>query len=539
MLAIGILLIISPVLAYETQCNEENVAFKISGESNAHAAHWDFGDGYDNVCMFYGEGHECRDFDDNGDFDNKVIRLTDFENAHVERNDFTTPGYIDVCFGNAKCSYKDSCLDSEDCIASIKQDSNSQIGECDFYDIQLCCSSLCEVERAFWSLNGDTKVSSVNEEDVVLLVIEGSEGCNEINESISLKIYENPLDEVHSVNVDFDQDNKIEWPWEAQRDCGIGCIGDPDFYFEVKLFDITTRSEVPDLVVFPEDSSTSDCGDGQITGKEICDVKDVNNPNDDIFVSNLECNDQQGWNGTLKCDACLRIDTGTCVGGAGSCGNGVLNPGEVCDGNEYFGDINFCQEISGGLIGDLACNNCDYNVNSCIFVSGGGERCDSCSECDDLFGVGDCQQSICVQGCPGRGSCYYDSGIGEDCKSCALIDACNDYTNQEDCEFDRCVLQGNNACEWVNGACKENKNCEWDCNGIYTSCVNGYAQKVDICRLISGDCSALGDNPAVNYPDTLVCVEYSDEVDFPVFSFFNMFISLILLLGYYLGRKSR
>ncbi len=525
---------------FSESCNDENIVYRANREHNAHVSVWNASGNYLNACFEGDSGHECTDFDGDGANDNVVFRVNRDKNAHVEEKDEHTDGYKDLCFGGVECSYKEECDISigEECFGSMKKTKNSHVGTCDEFQTKICCSPGCRIgfDDVYWSVNGVNMVSSVNEKDVVLMVVDGTSGCGEINNvSLKIKMESSVADNVLSVKTDFDEDGKIRYAWQARRHCdkhALQCVVDPIFYFEASFGGHVIQSD--EIVVRPEGSEESECGDGLINGIEICDIGSLNSNNDDVLVHNLRCSDQFGWNGTLTCDGCAKLDTSSCSGVSGSCGNNVLNPGESCDGSEYFGDFNTCNELKGILSGELKCENCEYDSIKCILPDGYGEKCTSCSKCDDLFS-NDCSQNVCVNACPGIGSCYYDSGVGEDCKSCQLVTKCEDYTNDLDCDVDRCVLLLDKPCTWEDGKCKENDKCSWNCDDVYSGCVNGVKNKVSACSLVSGDCNAISDNPARNYPDEVVCLEF--EEDFPVFGWFNLIISIFLLISYYFIKK--
>jgi len=370
------------------------------------------------------------------------------------------------------------------------------------------------------------------------MVVKGNEVCSNFDLNLKVKMARS-IGHVFNIDTSFDGNGEVKFGWQARRHCDqdpISCLSDPSFFFDADFRGNIFRSEEPNLVVSPEGIDVAECGDGDITGREICDIGSSSDNSDDIFVHNLDCSDQADWSGDLTCDGCVRIDTSSCSGDSGSCGDDELNPGESCDGDEFFNDMNECNDLKSSLDGDLECINCQYNSNQCDLITetGGGERCTSCSKCDNLFG-GDCNQNVCVNACPGPGSCYYDSGIGEDCKSCHTITRCEDYTNELDCEIDRCVLLLDNPCEWTGNTCKENNKCSWNCDNVYSVCVNGVKTKVGSCSLSSGDCNAIVDNPALNYPNEVICLELEEE--FPVFTWVNVVLSIVLLIGYYFWRR--
>ena len=112
------------------------------------------------------------------------------------------------------------------------------------------------------------------------------------------------------------------------------------------------------------------CGNGAIDPGEVCDGSNL---------GGQTCESQGRGAGTLVCNAdCSGFDTSGCGGGAPICGNGILESGEVCDdGNVVNGDgcsnsckIEFC--------GDNLCN--------------GAETCSTCPTdcgiCSPGIGVG-------------------------------------------------------------------------------------------------------------------------------------------------------
>lgn len=63
--------------------------------------------------------------------------------------------------------------------------------------------------------------------------------------------------------------------------------------------------------------------------------------------------------------------TTTTTSGGSNCGNGVQEPGEQCDGND-FGGVTGCQQLGFGG-GTLACDpvNCTFDTSNCIPDMGG------------------------------------------------------------------------------------------------------------------------------------------------------------------------
>lgn len=523
--------LVSSDAQFNTICEQEHIIYRTTGLKNAHVAvAEDTSDGYFDVCSISDSGHECIDFNSDSLNDNVVFRIGSerTKNAHVEANYLETTGYEDLCFGSVECTYKTECEEQEECFGSIFREENSHVGDCNAYDTKICCTPGCRVLDAFWSKNGVNQITTANEEEVVFMVVKGTSACSNIG-NVNLKVYKSALEQVLSVNAQFEESGRMLYAWETKRHCST-CVTDPNFYFEVNYLGNKLRSKTPDLTVLEENSVETECGDGRITGNEICDIGLKSDNSDDIFVRNLKCEDG-GWTGSLTCNSCTKINTSSCQGASGSCGDNTLNPGEICDGNKFLKDLDSCSDLKSDLSGNLECRNCQYNSSQCKVPDISSSRCNSCSQCDNLFSDS-CTQNVCVNACGGPGSCYYALGSGEDCKSCQLVTTCEDYTNELDCEIDRCILLLDKPCEWDNGICKENDKCTWNCNSIYSECINGERSKTGTCSLVSGNCNAILDNPALNYPDSSVCIEL--EEDFPVFSLFNIIISLSLITSFYL-----
>lgn len=533
---ISLIAISSALVEFGVVCEDENIVYKMDKLDNAHVALWNISkDGYLNVCYGEDSGHECVDFNDDGINDNIIFRvgLNRDVNAHVEESGLNTSGYKDLCFGGVECNYKNECDQDEECFGSIFRSKNSHVGDCDAYYTKICCIPGCRIEELFWSKNGVNRISSVNEDDIVFMVVKGSNACKDIDVNLKVKQIAS-VGSILSINTSFNDDSNVEMSWRARRHCdkhALFCSIDPSFYFEVKLFGNTKKSD--DLVVKQKGSVVSECGDGRITGREICDINSKLDNSDDIFVQNMKCGDV-GWNGSLTCHGCYKINTSSCQGPSGRCGDNKLNQGEMCDGDTFFRNFDSCNELKSDLNGELTCQRCQYSSDSCNLPDTGGVRCGSCDKCDNLFSAS-CTQSVCINACGGPGSCYYDPGIGEDCKSCRLVTSCEDYTNELDCEIDRCLIILDNPCEWIEQGCRENKKCTWQCENVYSECINGVRSKVGTCRLLSGDCNVLLDNPAINYPEEITCFEA--EEDFPAFTWLNVIIGATLIVCYYIIRK--
>ncbi len=110
-----------------------------------------------------------------------------------------------------------------------------------------------------------------------------------------------------------------------------------------------------------EESTRPVCGNGQIETGEICDVF-VNVP-----CSYYDANTK--WiSGKPGCSSDCKLTQGSCVASnvQNTCGNGALDAGEACDGT-LFADANVsCETLVGaGATGTVACVGCAVSTAGC------------------------------------------------------------------------------------------------------------------------------------------------------------------------------
>jgi MYXO-CTERM domain-containing protein len=121
------------------------------------------------------------------------------------------------------------------------------------------------------------------------------------------------------------------------------------------------------------------CGDGSINGSEECDssASPSIKPGDSC-ASKLGV----GYTGSLSCDGSCKLVTSACVAPP-SCGNGVKDPSEQCEGSDLGGKG--CADIKGtGWSGTLKCTgSCTYDTTSCSFDWGIKNLSGACSMSGD------------------------------------------------------------------------------------------------------------------------------------------------------------
>jgi hypothetical protein len=128
------------------------------------------------------------------------------------------------------------------------------------------------------------------------------------------------------------------------------------------------------------------CGNGSIDPDEDCD-------GDNIGYATCEL---LGWTGgTLSCDDNCDFDESQCTGTPPElCGNGAIDPGEDCDGDELGSAT--CQSLGQGFTGGaLSCADCEFDTSQCtsdVPDPCGNGQLDDDEDCDgDLLGGSTCE----------------------------------------------------------------------------------------------------------------------------------------------------
>ncbi len=143
----------------------------------------------------------------------------------------------------------------------------------------------------------------------------------------------------------------------------------------------------------------------------------------------------QGNNSNSNANTNTNSNTNTNTNGNGnsaSCGNGIKEAGESCDGQDLGGQT--CEGLGQGFVGgQLAClPSCDFDLSGCTApgcgngLVEGNEECDDGNESDTDACLSNCRSALCGDGFVWAGQEECDAG-GVDSAAC-----------DEDCSLPQC-----------------------------------------------------------------------------------------------------
>lgn len=245
------------------------------------------------------------------------------------------------------------------------------------------------------------------------------------------------------------------------------------------------------------------CGNGEINEGEDCEPG--------LFGEIDACTDYEEFTGgQLRCDPnTCQLDTSQCTE-APTCGNGRIDPGETCDGDNFGNLTGACTDYDNSFTGgDLSCtDSCQISTDTCQGVPGGtcgdgvlnvGEECESgnfgniaaCSDIPEFTGgelsCTNCEldTSQCTVG-PECGNGYIDQGETCDGDNFDGIDSglCSDYSS----DFETGQLSCTSSCQIDTSSCQE-----------APTCGNGRIDSGEACdgtnlNGVSDSCSAYSDD---------------------------------------------
>lgn len=208
----------------------------------------------------------------------------------------------------------------------------------------------------------------------------------------------------------------------------------------------------------------SSCGNGIVDPGEQCDGADLRG---------LSCTTVDPFfaGGTLACATNCTLETGRCT--HGTCGNGVVDPGEDCEPSNFtFFQCKNLPNITGDALVECSVSTCRYDLSNCSSspapVCGNGIR-ESGEQCDGDDWLWRACTEHSTENTGGRLSC--------DQVTCQL-----DFTQCTRCDGSRCgdgVINGSEQCDGTNlgtHSCLDlnrlfgTVSCLSNCNVDYSKC---------------------------------------------------------------------
>jgi len=117
------------------------------------------------------------------------------------------------------------------------------------------------------------------------------------------------------------------------------------------------------------------CGNGTLETNEAC---------EGFELRNKTCLSEGFDRGTISCSSSCTLDTSRCS----RCGDGRISGDEVCDtnaadgGDHLFGGKTCATQVDAGSIGELQCSACtNISASQCRFPPGRGEPCSTLAQC--------------------------------------------------------------------------------------------------------------------------------------------------------------
>jgi hypothetical protein len=405
--------------------NSNQRILRISSSSNAHGEVYDGTGNYaEEVCFnnyFQGNGDGVRTCGTN-----KVLRLSAQTNAHGEISTQTTVGYIDVCYGDLTCqtissgSCNNTLGNSYSVIASLSSQTNGHIALGNLYTNQICCRSvsaqpicnyngICESARSETEANCPSDCRSLCGDGAVT----GSEVCDV-----------GPPQNLNGKTCVMIDSSSF---YGGTLACASTCLA----------FDVT-------------ECSSHECGDGLVTGSEVCDGTNL---------TGQTCPSGGSLSCIMSGENSCTLNFSLCTGPV--CGNNIKDADEECDGNNELGDwgnVEDCSDLNGYSGGNLSCvmsgtDSCNFNVSECVPTEGFCEENapfdytingtayvpNTCDEYNRVYPSNEtARHSLCINNCVPSASDPVNNGVYGGVAS----SGCSWDSNQKKCFFNYTTALG-------------------------------------------------------------------------------------------------
>lgn len=219
----------------------------------------------------------------------------------------------------------------------------------------------------------------------------------------------------------------------------------------------TTTETTTDTTTEESTDTGPTCGDGMIEGDEQCEGDDL---------AGQDCASQGFAGGMLVCGADCMFDTAACVDML--CGDGIVQGDELCDGEDFGGATCETVGMMGEFVGgSLSCSmTCDAVGTLGCLSPGEGGVCEFNDDCP-------IEAPFCAAGTCWNGSetdpCDFDS----ECQNACVNNQCWDGSEGDPCAFDDECSEMAPFCNAVDMMCHDGgpgDACEFD-----SDCADGNA----------------------------------------------------------------
>ena len=208
-------------------------------------------------------------------------------------------------------------------------------------------------------------------------------------------------------------------------------------------------------------TAPTNCGNGILDAGEMCDGTNIGNATCESVVG-------LGSTGTLQCGSnCGEFDKSSCTAAA-VCGNGLLEAGEECDGNNFNGQT--CSTLAGaGSVGMLSCNQCKITTDHCSAPSTCGDNLANGNDvCDGTDLKGATCESVVGEGSTGTLSCR-DNCTGYDISGCTAASKCGNGIVEPGEACDGSSLNDQTCASQVGFGSTGTLRCDSKCQGFVTT----------------------------------------------------------------------
>ncbi len=499
-------------------CPADHILFKVSHDGNAHAAvATDTTYGYA-VC-WDGQGSTNRACNTN----NFVARLSADSNAHVEKKNGAGNYPTSICFGNLQCDVKpkgqcSSLGQTWRCVASLSGETNAHVSACGTYDYDLCCSDGGSVGGS----RKDTDLDTVFDEGL------GATKNTPCNPKIHAAPYSTCADNCIAIpntnQTDTDSDGAGDvcdsFPSDScsillpddncphKQQCknlaaqwsilsalegepvSLSVTGSAECGGKLALFQVFDKDNRNWLIQSPQPTTfTNGSNSTSVSSPWIAEYS-LNISNQYYFQATITGGSSQ-IQITSPLDKLLKVEKRP--PGQAVCGNGRVEGSN----NEQCDDGNTKN-------GDGCSSNCTREGN---FT--GGKSCQDDLKCKGVPAT----YMVCQSDLTQAYFCLTGSG------GCKVLS--NPLPCGKEASVQKVCVRGADSCKSPT------------CNFQYakSSCANG--QQTITCTATGGDHCTCG----TGYPKTVSCTAAHEEEPFPVFSGWNIVVTITLLIIFYSFRR--